>query len=198
MVLIFNSYFQELFNFGTDLKVTEQELVDLALSLPDSLCVLQFDGCTECHLIRKVLYDREIFSGKKVQELLGTEPSWGVTLDLDAAQKTYAGDRLTQSQIYAIQKMLTHRIAIITGGPGVGKTTLLHGVVEILKASFVDRKQKPVLNFFRGISFKLGALTGRAAYRMRQQTEAPATTIHYAARAKQGETIATSLSHVTI
>jgi exodeoxyribonuclease V alpha subunit len=53
---------------------------------------------------------------------------------------------------------------VITGGPGVGKTTIVNGIVKILLA-----KKCRVL---------LAAPTGRAAKRMTEATGAPAQTIH--------------------
>jgi|GEM_PF-5543634 len=45
-----------------------------------------------------------------------------------------------------------HQVAVGTGGPGVGKTTLLDAVLPMLAA--------------KGMKTPLGALTGRAANRM--------------------------------
>lgn len=53
---------------------------------------------------------------------------------------------------------------IITGGPGVGKTTTIKGIITALKTA--------------GKSFELAAPTGRAAKRMSESTGEPAKTIH--------------------
>lgn len=74
------------------------------------------------------------------------------------------GITLASAQIQAISTVLTHRAVIVTGGPGVGKTTLLCALLKILAA-----KQIP---------FLLGAPTGRAAKRMTESTGQPAKTIH--------------------
>jgi exodeoxyribonuclease V alpha subunit len=77
-------------------------------------------------------------------------------------QKT--GVALAAAQRNAIQTALTSKISVITGGPGVGKTTIVNSIVKILRA-----KNGKVL---------LAAPTGRAAKRMSEATGAPAQTIH--------------------
>lgn len=74
------------------------------------------------------------------------------------------GKELAPSQQAALQQALTHRVLIITGGPGVGKTTLLHAILMILRA-----KQVKCL---------LCAPTGRAAKRLSEATGLEARTIH--------------------
>lgn len=74
------------------------------------------------------------------------------------------GITLAPAQIQAISTALTHRVVIVTGGPGVGKTTILRALLKILAA-----KQIP---------FLLCAPTGRAAKRMTESTGQPAKTIH--------------------
>jgi exodeoxyribonuclease V alpha subunit len=71
---------------------------------------------------------------------------------------------LAAAQRNAIQTALTSKISVITGGPGVGKTTIVNSIVKILRA-----KNGKVL---------LAAPTGRAAKRMSEATGAPAQTIH--------------------
>ena len=88
-------------------------------------------------------------------------------LDIDKAlawveQKN--GLTLAAAQQAAIRTTLTSKICVITGGPGVGKTTIVDSIVKILRA-----KNRQVL---------LAAPTGRAAKRMSEATGAPAQTIH--------------------
>ncbi|HUJ11688.1 MAG TPA: ATP-dependent RecD-like DNA helicase [Verrucomicrobiae bacterium] len=102
----------------------------------------------------------------KIQELLAA-PITLPSIDLEKAlvwvqQKTKVD--LAAAQQHAIQSALTSKISIITGGPGVGKTTIVNSIVKILQA-----KNSKVL---------LAAPTGRAAKRMTEATGAPAQTIH--------------------
>jgi len=71
---------------------------------------------------------------------------------------------LSLSQKKALMKTLTHKMTIITGGPGVGKTTLLRSLLQILQT--------------KDVRLLLGAPTGRAAQRMSQATGFDAKTIH--------------------
>ena len=68
------------------------------------------------------------------------------------------------SQRAAITKALTSKLLVITGGPGVGKTTLVQAILKIL-----GRKK---------IAMKLAAPTGRAAKRLSEATGMSARTIH--------------------
>ncbi len=72
--------------------------------------------------------------------------------------------RLAPRQIDAVKQAITRKILIITGGPGTGKTTIIHGVTQIYRAV--------------GARIFMAAPTGRAARRMTEATGYPARTIH--------------------
>jgi exodeoxyribonuclease V alpha subunit len=74
------------------------------------------------------------------------------------------GKLLAASQRAAIDMALRSKVTVITGGPGVGKTTLLDAILRILAA--------------KGTKILLAAPTGRAAKRMTEQTGLEAKTIH--------------------
>jgi exodeoxyribonuclease V alpha subunit len=67
-------------------------------------------------------------------------------------------------QIKVLQGIFSHRVAIITGGPGTGKTTLIRSIAAILS--------------FLGKDCLLAAPTGRAARRLAEVTRKRASTIH--------------------
>ncbi|MEK7210405.1 MAG: ATPase, T2SS/T4P/T4SS family, partial [Candidatus Binatota bacterium] len=71
---------------------------------------------------------------------------------------------LEEEQREAIVQALQHKVLVITGGPGTGKTTLLNSLLTLLRASKV--------------SFALAAPTGRAAKRMGEMAGEEARTIH--------------------
>jgi exodeoxyribonuclease V alpha subunit len=70
--------------------------------------------------------------------------------------------KLAKSQLEAVTATLDNNVVIITGGPGVGKTTIVKVIVNLHKKSRI----------------LLAAPTGRAAKRISQTTNMPAKTIH--------------------
>jgi exodeoxyribonuclease V alpha subunit len=74
------------------------------------------------------------------------------------------GVTLASGQRLAVAKALSAKILIVTGGPGVGKTTLIRAILAILCA--------------KGVSPLLAAPTGRAAKRLSETTGLEARTIH--------------------
>ncbi|HAU39067.1 MAG TPA: ATP-dependent RecD-like DNA helicase [Phycisphaerales bacterium] len=74
------------------------------------------------------------------------------------------GLQLAVQQRQAIQLACRSKVLVITGGPGVGKTTIINSIVKILRA-----KRLKVL---------MAAPTGRAAKRMAEATGCEAKTIH--------------------
>ena len=98
---------------------------------------------------------------------LASQPPQIPDVDFDKAlgwvqEKT--GKMLSPSQVQALRTVLGARVAVITGGPGVGKTTLLDSLLKILAA--------------KKVRFQLCAPTGRAAKRMGESTGHRAQTIH--------------------
>lgn len=79
-----------------------------------------------------------------------------------AAQET--GKPLAESQQRAVKEALHSRCLIITGGPGVGKTTILRTILSILGKLSMKRV--------------LAAPTGRAAKRLNESTGLEAKTLH--------------------
>src|SRR6267143_4424893 len=74
------------------------------------------------------------------------------------------GLTLAESQAAAIRLALMSKALVMTGGPGVGKTTIVKGILRILAA--------------KGVQLLLCAPTGRAAKRMTEATGFEAKTIH--------------------
>ncbi len=75
-----------------------------------------------------------------------------------------SGFRLAPAQRRAVELALGPGVAVVTGGPGTGKTTLVRSLVEILLR--------------RGERIELAAPTGRAAKRLAEATGRPARTVH--------------------
>jgi len=112
------------------------------------------------------LYHAERGIASRIQALMHEPLPW---LEIDAEMALpWIGERtgmtLAPSQAEALRLALQSKVLVITGGPGVGKTTLVNSILKILRAKKVE--------------MKLCAPTGRAAKRMFETTGLPATTIH--------------------
>lgn len=74
------------------------------------------------------------------------------------------GLKLAPSQLEAVRTALRSKVTVITGGPGVGKTTIVNAILRILES--------------KNIEIALAAPTGRAAKRLGETTGKEAKTIH--------------------
>ena len=74
------------------------------------------------------------------------------------------GIALTEQQRGAVRTALTHKVTVLTGGPGTGKTTAMRTVIAALEK--MDCR------------YALAAPTGRAAKRLSEATGRPAKTVH--------------------
>jgi exodeoxyribonuclease V alpha subunit len=112
------------------------------------------------------LYQAEVGVARHLLRLLQGQPPWG-TIDAAAAipwVEDKTGLRLSPSQREAVATALCNKVAIITGGPGVGKTTVVNSILRAITA-----KHAAVL---------LCSPTGRAAKRLSETTGMEAKTIH--------------------
>ena len=102
----------------------------------------------------------------KIRALVQAPPTYP-PIDFEKAVQwceAKTGKTLAPSQKEALRTALTSRVVIITGGPGVGKTTLMNSILKILRA--------------KGVKCMLCAPTGRAAKRLSEATGMEAKTIH--------------------
>jgi exodeoxyribonuclease V alpha subunit len=105
-----------------------------------------------------------------IAELIGRLASAArrpVQIDVDRAIAWFEerhGLMLAPEQKRALGLAVTRKVLVITGGPGTGKTTLIHGILEILGK--------------KGVEVMLAAPTGRAAKRMTEATGHEAKTLH--------------------
>ena len=108
----------------------------------------------------------EIEAATAFADLLHT-PTRGVVLDVEQAVAHFeasTGLALAPQQRAAVIAAAVDKCVVITGGPGVGKTTIIRAVVDL--ATRMRRR------------IALAAPTGRAAKRLAESTGAEAVTLH--------------------
>ena len=112
------------------------------------------------------LYQAESESAAMLAEL-ARSPAKSFALDVGAAIAAFenvTGLELARQQRQAVEAALRDRCVVITGGPGVGKTTIVKAIVHLARLGH------------RRVA--LAAPTGRAAKRLGEATGAEAMTIH--------------------
>jgi exodeoxyribonuclease V alpha subunit len=112
------------------------------------------------------LHTAETEAAARLREIINT-PARSLALDIDAAIVDYEVSStitLAAQQKRAVAAALLDKCAVITGGPGVGKTTIVRGIVHLAR---LTRRR-----------IMLAAPTGRAAKRMSEATGAEAVTLH--------------------
>jgi exodeoxyribonuclease V alpha subunit len=112
------------------------------------------------------LWHAERVIGQRLLTLSREPPPWSI---IDAERAIAWGEKklnmtLAASQQAAVRLALSSKVLVITGGPGVGKTTLVNSILTILRA--------------KSVSVALCAPTGRAAKRLAESTGLIAKTIH--------------------
>jgi exodeoxyribonuclease V alpha subunit len=108
----------------------------------------------------------ELGVASHLRRLMEGSPPWGEILADKALPWVEQQTKLTLSgsQREAVGLAITAKVTIITGGPGVGKTTVVNSILRILRA--------------KGVRVLLCAPTGRAAKRLAESTGVVAKTIH--------------------
>ena len=112
------------------------------------------------------LHRAEQAIAERLRRLAGGPVPWPA-IDAEKAipwVEAKAGITLAEGQREALRQAVAAKLLVITGGPGVGKTTLVNSILTVLKA--------------KGVSIALAAPTGRAAKRLTESTGLEARTIH--------------------
>lgn len=152
-----------LLKLAQDLLNIAPEILNQAIDLERQAGALVQDND---RLYLKFLYEAEVGVADQIQRLQQTAPA-APPLIIDKAI-AWAAERMqltfAPAQTEALRLALSRKVAIITGGPGVGKTTLIRAIVDIAAA--------------KHLRICLAAPTGRAAKRMEAATRRPALTLH--------------------
>jgi exodeoxyribonuclease V alpha subunit len=151
---------EKLLEVGADLIRTA-----LDLELADGTVIADSLGETDCIFLAN-LYRAEQVIAEKLLVLSRAKLPWG-SIDADKALpwiEQRIGIELAPSQKAAVRLALASKVLVITGGPGVGKTTIVNSILRILAA--------------KTVKLLLCAPTGRAAKRLSETTGQEAKTIH--------------------
>ncbi len=127
--------------------------------------LVKVDVCGRDYCYLPEYLEAERFIASRIRFMLSADES---SLK-DARKKIDALEKRNQIsyaslQKQAIEQAVSHKIFILTGGPGTGKTTTINAIIELLEES--------------GSRVALCAPTGRAAKRMSEVTGKDAKTIH--------------------
>lgn len=122
---------------------------------------------TEDRVSIRSLYNYEKWTYDSIERLLNHKPTPIQNLEekIDKAEEMQ-GFKFTDEQREAIRLAVANNVIAITGKAGTGKTTILKGVVNVLKQS-EDFKE-----------YFACALSGKAAQRIQESTRLEASTIH--------------------
>ena len=122
--------------------------------------------CDEECLFIPSLHYYEKYIAERIAALSQGVPMWG-GINAEAAipwVEKKLGIQLAENQKKAVAAAIQAKFMVITGGPGVGKTTIVNSIIKILEA--------------KKLQILLAAPTGRAAKRLAETTGLEAKTIH--------------------
>jgi len=144
-----------------------EDLITTALALEIQEGTVIADDLEGCRCVFLAgLYRAERDIAERLRTLAVGDPPWP-KINADKAIPWVEGGTkmaLAESQKEAIRVALGAKVLVITGGPGVGKTTLVNSLLKILLA--------------KTVGIELCAPTGRAAKRLSESTGRDARTIH--------------------
>jgi exodeoxyribonuclease V alpha subunit len=158
---------EELIPLAEKLLGVPQELIRTALDLElqGDTVVADEVGETPCVFLAGLHRAERTIAEGLIRLANGTLPwPW---IDPDKAMpwvEKRIGLALAENQVAAIRLALMSKVLVMTGGPGVGKTTIVKAILRILSA--------------KGVRLLLCAPTGRATKRMTEATGFEAKTIH--------------------
>ncbi len=151
-----------------DLAALTAKLLEVPAALIDTALLELETGAVEgrrCVFLAG-LYRAEQVIAERLRAIAAGRPSWPA---IDAGKaipwvERRTGLALADSQKQALGLAVACKALVITGGPGVGKTTLVNSILRVLRA--------------KDIAVALCAPTGRAAKRLTESTGLEARTIH--------------------
>ncbi|MDD6308651.1 MAG: ATP-dependent RecD-like DNA helicase [Clostridia bacterium] len=158
---------EHLVNLAVDILGTEKTAIE------NAVCTMILEGA----LMREkaaegdrvylpVFFHAEIGVAKRLYKIMrGKQNLAGVSLESAIASAEHrCGITLSEKQRQACLMVMKEGAAVITGGPGTGKTTVINAIIDIMLSA--------------GLAVALCAPTGRAAKRIAETCGMEAKTIH--------------------
>ena len=108
-------------------------------------------------------YYSEVGLTRRLQTLIG-HPTSRLTTCRQAKGRWQLPTHLAPQQREAVETAVFHKVTVLTGGPGTGKTTTLRSLLDLLDQY--------------GHTYALASPTGRAAKRLTEATDREAKTVH--------------------
>lgn len=122
------------------------------------------------------LYEAEVETAQRLSELARAASALSVESPAELVEDWEADNctELSAGQREAMVAALSYGVFCLTGGPGTGKTTVVRGILDLLKS--------------KGMKVLLAAPTGRAAKRLSEATGAKGVTLHRLLEANGSDT----------
>jgi len=158
---------EQLIPLAAELLEIPIDIIEQAIQseLKESSVISDSIDSVECLFIPSLHY-YEKYIAERIQLLSDGKMKWS-EINGEKAIEWVEGKlaiSLAENQKKAVQAAIQSKLMVITGGPGVGKTTIVNSIIKIL-----DAKKLRIL---------LAAPTGRAAKRLSESTGMESKTIH--------------------
>jgi exodeoxyribonuclease V alpha subunit len=125
----------------------------------------EMGGGDEWRVYERDIHAAEVRLARRLSEIAQAPPRpLEGALDALTEFERRAGVELAPEQRSAVHEAARRQVLVVTGGPGVGKTTIVRAILAMLGRAHVE--------------VRLAAPTGRAAKRMSEATGSAATTLH--------------------
>lgn len=160
-----------LLHTGSELLTVEEALLSSALDrmiADDDVKTEKLqseDGADKLAIYLPPFYYSEVGTAKRLHEISTAPISFLIdSSELEKRVPAMTGMQYDDVQMQAIRTAVEHKVMILTGGPGTGKTTTTLGIIKAFQLS--------------NATIILAAPTGRAAKRMTEATGLEAKTLH--------------------
>lgn len=145
--------------------LSDTELVMALAEAVDKGCLIKTDIDLEPVIYLPAVFQMEKSVAQRLMLLADKRPHPLSQSKLCAMlERVRRGSTLSGEQMQAVEATIRNKIAVLTGGPGTGKTTTLKAILDLAEAMHIKTL--------------LAAPTGQAAKRMSQSTGRSAYTIH--------------------